>query len=124
MDDSGEFDRIREALSIAIERHTLRFIASQVGMSPTGLQQFVAGSNRPYGKTKRKVRAWFYSQAAMDALTPDEAVRLLRRFVITLAEPDRAIGRLLDSVESLYREQGMFAPNWVGRVRTHLVMPR
>jgi hypothetical protein len=123
MDESEEFERIREALSNAIDRHTLRFVALQVGMSPTGLQQFVAGSNKPYGKTKGKVRAWFYSQAAMNALTPDEAVRVLRRFVVTLAEPDRAVVRLLDSVESLYREQGMFAPDWVGRVRTRLVMP-
>jgi len=122
MDQSEEFQRIREALSIAIESSTLRFVASQVRMSPTGLTKFVAGSNKPYGKTKEKVRAWFYSQAAMNALAPDDALRFLRRFVLTLGEPDRAVARLLDSVESLYREEGMFAPDWVRRVR-RLVTP-
>jgi len=112
----AEFDPIREALRIAIERKTLRFVAVQVGMSPTGLQQFVAGA-RPYGKTKERTRAWFYRQSEMNALAPDDAVRFLRQFVGTLPEPDRAIARLLDSVESLYREQGMYAPAWVNHVR-------
>jgi hypothetical protein len=120
MDESEEFERIREGLRIAIESSTLRFVASQVRMSPTGLTKFVAGSHRPYGKTKEKVRAWFYSHAAMNALAPDDALRFLRRFVLTLSEPDRAVTRLLDSVESLYREEGMFAPDWVRRVRRRI----
>lgn len=43
-----ELERMREALRISIERSTLRAVAVQVGMSPTGLQKFVSGSN-PYG---------------------------------------------------------------------------
>jgi hypothetical protein len=121
MDESGELARIREALGIAIERKTLRFVASQVGMSPTGLQQFLAGS-KPYGKTKERVRAWFYREAAMDALAPEDAVQFLRRFVGTLPEPNRAIARLLDALESLYRDEGMYAPDWVMRMR-RLVTP-
>jgi hypothetical protein len=121
MDESGEFDRIREMLGIAIERKTLRFVASQVGMSPTGLQQFVAGS-KPYGKTKERVRAWFYREAAMNALAPEDAAWFLRRFVVTLPDPDRAIARLLDSLDALYRDEGMFTPDWVMRVRS-LVTP-
>jgi hypothetical protein len=117
MNRGGEFERIREALRFAIERQTLRHVAIQVGMSPSGLQLFVDGT-KPYGKTREKVRAWFYREAGMNALPPDDAVRFLRQFVGTLPEPDRAITRLLDSVESLYREQGMFAPDWVGHVRS------
>jgi len=121
VDDTSELDRIRNALRAAIERKTLRAVAIQVGMSPTGLREFVAGS-RPYGKTREKVRAWFYRAAEMNALSPDDAVRFLRNFVGTLPEPDRGVARLLDSVESLYREAGMFAPAWVGRMR-RLVTP-
>jgi len=121
MEESSELDRIRDALRLAIERGTLRFVAAQVRMSPTGLQQFVDGT-KPYGKTREKVRAWYYREAGMNTWTPDEAMRFLRRFVGTVPEPDRGVARLLDSVESVYREQGMFAPDWVGRVR-RLVTP-
>jgi hypothetical protein len=115
-DSSGEFDRIRNALRVAIARNTLRAVALKVGMSPTGLQEFVAGS-RPYGKTREKVRAWFYREAGLSSIAPDEAAQLLRRLVGTLPEPDRGVARLLDSVESAYWEAGMFSPDWVKRVR-------
>src|SRR5262245_56833561 len=103
-DSSGESDCIRDALRSAIARKTLRAVAIQVGMSPTGLQEFVAGS-RPYGKTREKVRAWFYREAG--SIAPDDAVVLLRRLVGNLPEPDRGVDQLLDSVESVYREAGM-----------------
>ena len=112
----GDLDRIRDALREAISRTTLRAVALRVGMSPTGLQEFVAGS-RPYAKTCEKVRAWFYREAGFTSIAPDDAVILLRRLVGTLPEPERGVARLLDTVESAYRESGMFSPDWVKRVR-------
>lgn len=114
-EDDG-FDDIREALRFAIERASLRRVAAQVGMSPTGLQEFVDGT-KPYGKTRAKVRAWFYREMASSNLAADDAAGALRRMVCTLPEPDRGVGRLLDSVEAIYTEAGMYAPEWVGRVR-------
>jgi len=116
--DAGEdaLDRIRDALRSAIERTTLRSVALRVGMSPTGLQEFVAGAN-PYGKTREKVRFWFYREAGFSSIAPDDAARLLRRLVGTLPEPERGVARLLDCVESAYRESGMYSPEWVKRVR-------
>jgi hypothetical protein len=107
MEDSrDEFDRIREALRSAIERKTLRAVALQVGMSPTGLQQFVAGAS-PYGKTREKVRAWFYREAGMSSIVTEEAAQLLRRLVGTIPEPDHGVRWILDTVEAAYREAGM-----------------
>jgi hypothetical protein len=63
------------------------------------------------------VRAWFYREAGFTSIAPDEAVVLLRRLVGTLPEPERGVARLLDTVESAYRESGMFSPEWVKRVR-------
>jgi hypothetical protein len=111
-----EFDRIRDALRSAIKRGTLRAVALRVGMSPTGLQEFVAGAN-PYGKTRDKVRSWFYREAGFSSIAPDDAAVLLRRLVGTLPEPERGVTRLLDSVESAYQEAGMYSPEWVKRVR-------
>lgn len=116
-DIQGELDRIREALREAIARSTLRAVARRVGMSPTGLQEFVAGGSRPYGKTREKVRMWFYREAGFSSITPDDAAGLLRRLVGTLPEPERGVARLLDAVESAYHESGMLSPQWVKRVR-------
>lgn len=118
-DGGGEFDHIRNALRLAIERTSLRGVAAQVGMSPTGLQEFVDGSS-PYGKTRAKVRTWFYRETGLNNLTADDAAGVLRRLVCTLPEPDRGVRRLLDSVEAAYIEEGMYAPEWVKRVR-HVV---
>lgn len=116
-DADRELDRIRDALRQAIAGATLRAVARRVGMSPTGLQEFVAGGSRPYGKTREKVRMWFYREAGFSSIAPDDAARLLRRLVATLPEPDRGVARLLDTVESAYHESGMFSPEWVKRVR-------
>ena len=115
-DDGDEFDHIRNALRFVIERTSLRRVASQIGMSPTGLHQFVDGA-KPYGKTRAKVRTWFYRETGLNNLAADDAAGVLRRLVCTLPEPDRGVRRLLDSVEAAYIEEGMYAPEWVRRVR-------
>jgi len=119
-----ELDRIREALREAIARTTLRAVARRVGMSPTGLQEFVAGGSRPYGKTREKVRMWFYWEAGFSSIAPDDAAWLLRRLVGTLPEPERGVVRLLDTVELAYHASGMFSPEWVKQVREALARAR
>lgn len=118
---SSEFEHIRNALRFAIERKSLRAVAAQVGMSPTGLQEFVDGAN-PYGKTRAKVRTWFYRETGLNNLAPDDAEAILRRLVCTLPEPDRGVRRLLDSVEAAYIDEGMGAPDWVRRIRQRVTM--
>ena len=116
-DAARELDRFRDALREAIARSTLRAVARRVGMSPTGLQEFVAGGGRPYGKTREKVRMWFYREAGFGSIAPEDASVLLRRLVGTLPEPEQGVARLLDTIEAAYHESGMFSPEWVNRVR-------
>lgn len=118
-ESAAELARIRNALRSAIERLTLRAVALQVGMSPTGLQQFVAGSS-PYGKTRQKVRAWYYREAGFASIPAQDAAFLLRRLVGTLPEPDAGVARLLHCVEEAYATAGMFAPGWIAEVRSAL----
>jgi hypothetical protein len=116
---TAELERIRTALRSAIEQLTLRAVAFQVGMSPTGLHQFVAGAS-PYGKTRQKVRAWYYREAGFAAIPPEDALVLLRRVVGTLPEPDSGVALLLRCVEDAYIAAGMFAPGWVADARSAL----
>jgi hypothetical protein len=48
-----------------VERTSLRQVAREVGMSPSGLDKFLAGA-MPYRKTRRKLEAWYTRGAAFD----------------------------------------------------------
>jgi hypothetical protein len=44
---------------------SLRHLAPEVGMSPTGLSQFIAGTwTRPYWKTMYKLGEWYKAEVA------------------------------------------------------------
>lgn len=49
---------IRPALAAVVEATSLRKVAGQVGVSPTGLQKTLDGA-APYGPTLRKYRDWY-----------------------------------------------------------------
>lgn len=52
-----EIEALREALREHLETNSLRQASREIGMSPTGLSNFVNGSE-PYVPTIRKLRAW------------------------------------------------------------------
>lgn len=55
-------DTYRSALRQYIWENSLRQAAREVGMSPTGLSQFIDGAE-PYIPTVRKLRAWYMSHS-------------------------------------------------------------
>lgn len=78
-----EFDleQAREAVAEAVEQGSLRRVAREIGMSPTGLKKFLDGTD-PYGPTLRKLVPWWERHAllgrrAPDALTVASAVDVL-----------------------------------------------
>ena len=85
---AGQEQLITEIRSLAgerVERTSLRAVASQVGMSPSGLSKFLGGA-APYQKTVGKLESWYLLQqdALADADGPSPqvaavAVRLLAR---------------------------------------------
>ena len=56
-------EAIRHAAGVAVEATSLRSVAAQVGMSPTGLRHFLNGRT-PYSATLRKLTAWFVRHEA------------------------------------------------------------
>lgn len=111
-----DLDRFRIALESEIERTTLRAVARKVGMSPTGLTKFLAGG-QPYGPTVARLRRWYYGEAGVHRTPPDLIAAELRRYVVTLPQPDGGVAKLLAAVDASYQEAGMFTPEWVGAVR-------
>ncbi len=64
-------DRIRADLDERIAWSGLRSVAREVGMSPSGLQKVLAGS-QPYRQTLVKLRAWHERHVAGDSRTAED----------------------------------------------------
>jgi hypothetical protein len=111
-----ELEQYRHILRDEVEHSTLRLVASRVGMSPTGLQNFLDGT-KPYGKTREKVRAWFYREYGINHLSSHDATMLLQRIVGTLPAPEPTLLKILEVVEAGYAGQGVQAPRWISGVR-------
>jgi hypothetical protein len=114
-----DLERFRIALENEIRRTTLRATARKVRMSPSGLTKFLEGT-KPYAPTVARLREWYYSEAGVHQTPPELIAAQLRRFVVTLPNPDRGLVNLLNAVEASYRKQGMFTPEWVRTVRALL----
>lgn len=78
---------IRSLAGEHVERTSLRAVASQIGMSPSGLSKFLGGA-APYQKTIGKLESWYLLQqeGELHAEGPSArmaavAVRLLARVV-------------------------------------------
>jgi hypothetical protein len=112
-------ERFRQAVRDAIAGSTLRAVAKDVGMSPSGLQKFLDGT-RPYRKTKERLRFWYFRQAGFGSFPVEDAAYILRRLVGTLPTPDYGVAGVLDAVDTAYERQGMRAPEWVRLVRHEL----
>ena len=116
----SEFDTYRQALRDAIDRSGLRPMAEVVGMSPTGLQKVIDGSE-PRARTRERIREWYVERAGLDALPARDAALLLRRLVGTLQEPERGMLAVLEAVDAAYRGEGTSPPAWVDAVRREVL---
>jgi hypothetical protein len=120
LDPSALDAQLRAAVSAAVERSSLRGVARDVGLSPTGLGKFLAGS-QPYPSTRRKLERWFASQAreqggdfgSGDAL---HVVRVLLHDLPPDAQP-AAQERLIAALESVYAGSRLGAPAWLRSLR-------
>ena len=111
-----ELAEIRQALSDAVDRGSLRGVAREIGMSPTGLRGLMDGAE-PYGKSLRKVRAWFVvDQAQSDGDLPATTVASLLRTLlrrVPARERRPACASALDHIAELHERAGVAVPAWV-----------
>ena len=119
-EEDQEFEQHRACLRDQVARSSLRAVASRLGMSPSGLQNVLDGA-RPYGKTREKVRSWYFQQSGLTDVPPREVATLLRRIVGTLSRPERTVLRILEVVEAGHIDQGRQVPRWIANVRAELV---
>lgn len=112
-------DRLREAVTIRVQATSLRSVARQVGMSPSGLDKFLNGG-MPYQKSRRKLFDWLHREHDNlgAGLTVDGIAAALGSLVRDLP-PDRrerALEALLDTLRGLYDSHSEHAPVWLAEL--------
>ncbi|HEX6372803.1 MAG TPA: hypothetical protein VF006_28030 [Longimicrobium sp.] len=111
--------RLREAVTIRVQATSLRSVARQVGMSPSGLDKFLNGA-MPYQKSRRRLFDWLHRERnnlGAD-LTVDGIAAALGALVRDLP-PDRrerALHTLLDTLQDLYATHAESAPAWLSEI--------
>lgn len=112
-----ELELFRVALRDRVNRSTLRGVAVEVGMSPSGLSKFIDNGTVPYAPTVERLRDWYYRKTGVHQRPPDEIAAMLRNLVVTLPEPEAGVLNLIAAVDASYQQAGMYAPEWVRAVR-------
>ncbi len=119
-DGAAPLAGLREAVERQVSERSLRHAARQVGMSPTGLQKFLAGS-APSDATCRKLERWAFEKAAAgEPPTAETALAVLR--LLAGALPPRlhpeAVVRLLAVLECAFADGAR--PAWLVEARSAL----
>jgi|SRR5690625_303343 len=116
-------DRLREAVEGGVRSRSLRSVAREVGMSPSGLQKFLDGS-RPYSGTRRKLERWYVREAARYEGGPGVGTAAAALQVLTQDLPTE-VGRktsveILDLLDTVYRRRRRPSPSWIATLREEL----
>lgn len=116
-------DRLREAVEDGVASRSLRGVAREVGMSPSGLQKFRDGA-LPYVSTRRKLERWYVREAAQYGRGPGAGSALAALHILTqdLPPPQRgeATGEILELLETAFRKRHLRVPAWLAEVRRRL----
>lgn len=114
---ADDLERLRVAVQGRVNRSTLRAVAREIRMSPTGLGNFIDARTTPYGPTIDRLCIWYHRRHSVHQRAPAVVAAELRDLVVTLPEPDAGVANLLAAVDVSYLEAGMFSPEWVNAVR-------
>ena len=119
---------LRQALRSEIGARSLRLVSRQVGISPAGLQKFVAGAH-PHGATRRKLERWYVLHGPgrqQGALTRDSVLTILRVLVqdVSPARHRQTVEALVKSLGDAYQTAHLPEPGWLGEVRKELERTR
>ena len=107
-----EFGAIRAALRREAERTSLRSVAREVEMTPSGLRGVLDGAT-PYASTRARLRAWYFRWQRGREPTAAEADELMRLLLRRVPDPERCMALLLDTVEELHLRAGVLPPSWL-----------
>ena len=110
-----------------MENTSLRGVAREIGMSPTGLKKFLLGT-APYSPTLRRLRRWYLQHAALstgEVSRHDASAALVVLIHDLRPEPRRETTEcVLDCLERGYDLSSRSRPMWVAELRAEYGRPR
>jgi len=111
---------LREMAAARVDNTSLRGVAREIGMSPTGLKKFLMGT-APYSPTLRRLRKWYLQYAALPSaeVTYQDASAALVVITHDLSpDPRREVSDcVLDCLARGYDATGRSRPRWVAELR-------
>ena len=120
---SATIKHLRETAAARVENTSLRRVAREIGMSPTGLKKFLLGT-APYSPTLRRLRNWYVNHGALQGGTVvlQDAAAAISILVHDLGPAPRqaTAGCLLECVGRGYDQSGRARPGWVAELRSTL----
>ena len=109
---------LRRAVRERVAESSVRVVAEQTGMSPTGLWRFIQGT-APYAKTRRRLQSWYVVQQAAapvsDEVMPEAAHAALD--LLTRHVADRRREARQRALLDILVEPGDREPPWLGTLR-------
>jgi len=112
-------ERLRETVAVRVQATSLRTVARQVGMSPAGLEKFLAGET-PYSRSRQRLQEWWVREAAKPRsdLTVEGVEVAIGALVRDLPPEHRveAIRRVVGTLRRLYAAEGAAEPPWLAEL--------
>lgn len=115
--DAVPVSEMRDALRRAIGAASLRSVAAEVGLSPSGLRSFVAGG-RPHPRTVYLVTGWYVRHSKLadtDTSTAQAGVAVLVDHLSQGAR-EEATRRIKELLRDMSRRDGRPVPRWVKEI--------
>jgi hypothetical protein len=109
----------RELGRLRVAETSLRKVAGEIGLSPTGLRGFLEGAE-PYGKTLEKLRAWVSRVRGVGDTSPEVAENTILALLRGLEDPHGGASDLMDFMADLHRRQNVDVPKWIPAVRSRI----
>ena len=107
-----DLERLRVAVRSRVGRSTLRAVAREVRMSPTGLRNFIDAGTAPYAPTIERLRIWYHQRT-----TPKEfgSTSLLQPFFASMPEGEHpsAVRELAHALVEIYERRNTSVPAWI-----------
>lgn len=67
-------EELRDMVCRALEHQSLRAVAAEIGVSPTGLQKFARGRGKVYRPSRKRLLPWYRTRVAQLFKAPEPAV--------------------------------------------------
>ena len=119
-------DRMRETVAIRVQSTSLRSVARQVGMSPSGLEKFLGGGT-PYTRGRQKLQDWWERDGSKPRsdLTAASVETAIGSLVRDLPPGERpvAVRTLVDTLHAMYEAHGAAPPAWLADLAGRWLAP-